>query len=65
MCVGKEALVSAWLKLLGSALHWVVFSSLLVCAYALIVVPAGLVLRLMGRDPMQRDFSRTATSYWE
>jgi hypothetical protein len=63
--VEKEALVSAWLKLVGSALHWVVFSFILTCAHVLIVVPAGFVLRLMGRDAMKRDFSRSAASYWE
>ncbi len=57
--------MSAWLKLVGSALHWVVISFVLVCAYVLIVVPAGLVLRLMGRDAMKRDFSRSGASYWE
>jgi hypothetical protein len=57
--------MKTWLKLLASALQWALLSAILVCVYFLLVVPVGLLLRLMGRDPMKRDFSRTALSYWE
>ena len=30
----------------------------------LFVFPMGLIVRLLGRDPMQRTFEPQATSYW-
>jgi hypothetical protein len=36
----------------------------LAVVYYLIVTPIGLVMRLMGRDPMQRRFDPGATTYW-
>ena len=30
----------------------------------LFVFPLGLIIRLLGRDPMQRAFNPKATSYW-
>ncbi|MFJ8430173.1 hypothetical protein ACIQ9P_02600 [Kitasatospora sp. NPDC094019] len=38
--------------------------ALLTVLYVLLVVPAGLVLRVL-RDPMRRSMSRRRTSYWE
>ena len=37
---------------------------LLVIIFYLIVTPLGLVMRMLGRDPMQRKFDRSAASYW-
>jgi len=30
-----------------------------------VITPVGLLMRLFGRDPMQRAFDRSAASYWE
>lgn len=43
---------------------WAVSRLLLVFIYYVVVTPIGLVMRLVGRDPMQRRFDRSATSYW-
>jgi hypothetical protein len=32
--------------------------------YFLVLTPVGLLMRLLGRDPMQRRFDRAATTYW-
>ena len=33
-------------------------------AFFLVVTPIGLVMRLCGRDPLQRQFDKDATTYW-
>ena len=37
---------------------------LLTIAYVLLVIPAGLVARVL-RDPMHRSWSRRRRSYWQ
>ena len=37
---------------------------LLAAFYYFVVTPAGLLLRVLGRDPMKRRFDRAAKSYW-
>lgn len=32
--------------------------------YYFTVVPTGLIMRLLGKDPLQRSFDKTAESYW-
>ena len=32
--------------------------------FFLVITPIGLVMRLVGRDPMTRKFDRSADSYW-
>jgi hypothetical protein len=43
---------------------WVVSHTMLAAIYFLIMAPIGLLMRLLGRDPMQREFDRDAKSYW-
>ncbi|HZN73009.1 MAG TPA: hypothetical protein VFC00_15170 [Micromonosporaceae bacterium] len=38
--------------------------ALLTIAYVLLVIPAGLVARVV-RDPMRRSWSRGRQSYWQ
>ena len=38
--------------------------ALLTVAYVLLVIPAGLVLRVL-RDPMRRSWSSSRLSYWQ
>lgn len=43
---------------------WTVSHLLLGAIYYLLVTPIGLALRAAGRDPLQRAFDRSATTYW-
>ena len=44
---------------------WLVSTILLSLAFCLVVTPLGVVMRLMGRDPMNRRIEPEADSYWE
>mgnify|MGYP006278555409 CR=1 FL=1 len=44
---------------------WVVSHVVLVIVYGLVITPIGWVLRACGKDPMQRQFDRNATTYWQ
>ena len=43
---------------------WVVSHVLLAAIFYLVFTPIGLVMRLFGRDPLQRKFERSAQTYW-
>ncbi|MCH7686445.1 MAG: hypothetical protein IH899_07160 [Planctomycetes bacterium] len=43
---------------------WVVSHLVLGFAFFLMITPIGLVMRLFGRDPLQRQFDKQATTYW-
>jgi hypothetical protein len=53
----------AWIKL-GLVLFQVVNPIVLGLVYVTTVVPTGLVMRLLGRDPLGLKFDRTAATYW-
>lgn len=53
----------AWMELF-TPLAWSVSTSLLVLIYYGVITPFGLVMRLAGRDPMNRRFDRGCQSYW-
>jgi hypothetical protein len=38
--------------------------ALLTVVYLLVVTPIGLLLRLVGRDPLERRIDRGAATYW-
>ncbi len=42
---------------------WVVSHLVLGFAFFLMITPIGLVMRLFGRDPLQRQFDKQATTY--
>ncbi|HUG90893.1 MAG TPA: SxtJ family membrane protein [Planctomycetaceae bacterium] len=46
-------------------LAWLVSHTVLVLIYYLLLTPIGLVMRLCGRDPLQRKFDREASTYWQ
>ena len=53
----------AWMR--AAAPLGFTFSHLvLAVVYYAVLTPIGLVLRLAGRDPLQRRFDRQATTYW-
>ena len=43
---------------------WTLSHLLLGVVYFVIMTPIGLALRVLGRDPLERSFDRTATTYW-
>ena len=43
---------------------WVVSHVLLALIYYGVLTPTGLLLRVLGRDSMNRQFDRAAKSYW-
>jgi hypothetical protein len=44
---------------------WVVGHLLLAITYFAVLTPIGIVMRLLGRDPMQRRMDRSAPTYWQ
>lgn len=53
----------AWMKLAEIMFH-VVNPVIMFLLYAVCFVPAGLVMKLVGFDPMRRKFDDIAPSYW-
>jgi len=76
---GAAAVLLAVAALAPGALFWVyrvwfaitvpvgvaVQTGLLVLFYYAVLTPTGIVLRCLGRDPLQRRWDRTRASYWE
>jgi len=44
---------------------WLVSHLLLAAVFFLVITPIGLILRLIGYDPLQRRFDRAAKTYWQ
>jgi len=53
----------AW-AYVGLALHKIVSPLALGAIFLVALVPAGLVFRLIGRDPLKRTFEPSQPSYW-
>ena len=51
-------------SLLFLPLAWSTSTFLLVLVYYGVLTPIGFLLRLIGRDPMQREFDQEKKSYW-
>jgi hypothetical protein len=43
---------------------WSVSHLLLLALFYLVVTPIGLLMKLLGYDPLTRGFDRSASSYW-
>jgi Saxitoxin biosynthesis operon protein SxtJ len=52
-----------WMKV-TYPIGWTVSHLALAAVFYLVVTPIGLIMRLFGRDPMQRRRSPKATTYW-
>jgi hypothetical protein len=52
-----------WMKL-GDILFRVVNPIVMFLIYVTTFVPIGLLMRLMGKDPLQKSFDKSAESYW-
>ncbi|HSR54474.1 MAG TPA: SxtJ family membrane protein [Acidobacteriota bacterium] len=63
--------VPAWMRLLYLGLSyaafpigWLASHVLLAIIYYLVVTPIGLLMRLLGHDPLQRGLDEKRSSYW-
>lgn len=54
---------SGWMAF-ALALGYVMTRVILTAVYFLLITPVGLLMRLVGRDPMHRTWDRGADSYW-
>ena len=54
---------AAWARL-GEALHRIVSPVILGLLFYSSVVPTGLIMRALGKDPLRLRFDREATTYW-
>jgi len=52
------------LTLLTFPIGFILSHVLLAIVFYLVITPVGLVMRLLGRDPLQRKFNREASTYW-
>lgn len=52
----------AWMKI-GMALGWVNSRIILGLVFYVLIVPMGVVMRLLGKDPMRRRYDSTSKSY--
>jgi len=53
-----------WMKLAGY-LGWFMTRVILGLVFLLVITPVGLIMRLLGADPLKLRFDRRAASYWE
>jgi len=53
-----------WMKLAGY-LGWFMTRVILGLVFLLVFTPAGLIMRVLGKDPLKLRFDRRAASYWE
>jgi hypothetical protein len=52
-----------WLRL-GSLLHRVVSPIALAIVFFLVVTPTGVIMRLLGKDPMRLRYEHESETYW-
>jgi hypothetical protein len=52
-----------WMAL-ALPIGWCISHLLLLLVYYLVVTPIGLLMRIMGYDPLQRRINSAASSYW-
>jgi hypothetical protein len=50
--------------LAAAPIGWTISHVVLGAVFYLVLFPVGLAMRLVGRDPMHRQFDRPAESYW-
>jgi hypothetical protein len=53
------------LMVVNYPIGWVVTHVVIAVIFYLVVTPVGVIMRLSGRDPMERGFDRSAKSYWK
>ena len=62
-----RALRPVWVVLMvvNYPIGWVVTHVVMAIIFYLVVTPIGVIMRLTGRDPMERAFDRSAKTYWK
>jgi hypothetical protein len=53
------------LMVINYPIGWVITHVVMAIIFYLVVTPVGIIMRLTGRDPMERAFDRTAKTYWK
>jgi ABC-type uncharacterized transport system permease subunit len=61
---GLMRIVYVGMACLAFPIGFVVSYALLAAVYYLLITPMGLLLRMLGYDPMKRRFDAAAQSYW-
>ena len=59
----RKPIYLAWIHL-AFPIGWVISHVAMALIYYLVFTPIGLIMRLFGRDPMERRFDRGAETYW-
>ncbi len=59
----RKPIYLAWIHL-AFPIGWVISHVAMALIYYLVFTPIGLIMRLLGRDPMERRFERGAETYW-
>lgn len=57
-------LYRAWMGF-AMVLGWFVMRGLLIITFFVVVTPLGLLMRLFGKDPLDRMIDREAQTYWQ
>ncbi|HEV3303942.1 MAG TPA: SxtJ family membrane protein [Planctomycetaceae bacterium] len=62
-----RALRPVWVVLMvvNYPIGWVITHVVMAMIFYLVVTPVGTIMRLTGRDPMERAFDRRAKTYWK
>jgi Saxitoxin biosynthesis operon protein SxtJ len=62
-----RALRPVWIVLMvvNYPIGWVLTHVVMAIIFYLVVSPVGVIMRLTGRDPMERHFDRSAKTYWK
>lgn len=57
-------LIFVGMSYLAFPIGWVVSHLLLGAVYYLVLTPVGLIMKIAGRDPLERKLDRSASTYW-
>jgi hypothetical protein len=62
-----RALRPVWIVLMvvNYPIGWVVTHMIMAIIFYLVVSPVGVIMRMTGRDPMERAFDRQGKTYWK
>jgi hypothetical protein len=59
----RHLLYDSWMAVVYP-IGWLMSHGLMAMIYYLLMTPIGLIMRLFGRDPLNRDIEPSATTYW-
>jgi len=51
--------------ILALPIGWVISHLVMMAVYYVVLTPIGLIMRLVGYDPLQRTIDRSAKTYWQ